>query len=257
MSSCGQTRQTCLYRWSIVRKPRVNSYCKIADERVAFLIIFHANHPGSPLSSAVQFRTRLLQFAVLFTRRSTPRTTSNRPLPALLELRTRNRASSQAYLAHRADALDIDTGLLSSRLPIPDAATDANRRHALASSSLCKPPNLYGTSTSVSLLDTLPAFMALSAVQNAMQESDITALWMHLAARYMAQAVLEQYSIYGAKESDTLLYAFAWGFDADSTAEEGSDDWEVNVMFSGEEGEVPEWAGIRNHYINLVKVDEP
>ena len=99
--------------------------------------------------------------------------------------------------------------------------------------------------------------MALSAVQNAMQESDITALWMNLAARYMAQAVLEQYSIYGAKESDTLLFAFAWGFDADSTAEEGSDDWEVNVMFSGEEGEVPEWAGIRNHYINLVKIDEP
>lgn len=125
---------------------------------------------------------------------------------------------------------------------------------AALGTSLCSTsPALYASPTSVSLLDTLPAFMALSAIQNAMSESDITTLWMDLAARFMAQAALEQYVGYGAKEPDVLLDAFAWGYDASSAASEGSDDWEVNIMFSVEEGEVPEWARIRKHYIGMVR----
>lgn len=108
----------------------------------------------------------------------------------------------------------------------------------------------------MSLLDTLPAFMALSAIQNSRHESDITVLWMDLAARFMAQAALEQYVHYGANGPNVLLHAFAWGFDANSTAGKGSDDWEVNSMFSGEEGEVPEWAGIRKQFIGKVLSDD-
>ncbi|KAA6409059.1 MAG: hypothetical protein FRX48_07403 [Lasallia pustulata] len=220
----------------------------------SFLTVFHANHPNSPVSSTLQFRVRLLQFSVLFIRRSTARTSTaitatatsdSTTLPALRELRVRNRARSQVYLSHRPDARDIDAGvLLSSRPPMAEAALGT---------SLCSTsPALYASPTSVSLLDTLPAFMALSAIQNAMSESDITTLWMDLAARFMAQAALEQYVGYGAKEPDVLLDAFAWGYDASSAASEGSDDWEVNIMFSVEEGEVPEWARIRKHYIGML-----
>ena len=222
--------------------------------RAAFLTVFHANHTNSAVSSTLQFRARLLQFSVLFIRRSTARTltattataTSNSAtLPALRELRVRHRARSQAYLSHRPDARDIDAGLLLSSQPATTEAT--------VGTSLCASPALYASPNSVSLLDTLPAFMALSAVQNAMHESDITTLWMDLAARFMAQAALEQYVDYGAKEPDVLLDAFAWGYDASSAASEGSDDWEVNAMFSVEEGEVPEWARVRKHYIGMVR----
>lgn len=162
------------------------------------------------------------------------------------------------YLSHRSDARDVDPGLLlSSQPPMTEAAIDRNQGPVLGRSSSCTSADLHATPARVSLLDTLPAFMALSAVQNSMHESDITVLWMDLAARFMAQAALEQFVDYGVEEQDVLLDAFAWGFDAGSTAGEGSDDWEVNLMFSGVEGEVPEWTGIRKHYIGMVRIGDP
>lgn len=152
----------------------------------------------------------------------------------------------------------MDTGLLLGDQPlISEPVADSNGGSALASSLSHTSPDSYTNPTRVSLLDTLPAFMALSAVQTSMHESDITVLWMDLAARFMAQAALEQYVDFGANGPDVLLAAFGWGFDANSTAEEGSDDWEVNSMFSGEEGEVLEWAGVRKQYIGMVRIDDP
>lgn len=174
--------------------------------------------------------------------------------PALQEWRVRHRARSQAYLSHCSDARDVYTRRLSGQRPKMEA--DGNGGPALASSSSCIFPDSYAAPTCVSLLDTLPAFMALSAVQNSRHESDITVLWMVLAARFMAQAALEQYVHYGANGPNLLLDAFAWGFDANSTAGKGSDDWEVNSMFSGEEGEVPEWAGIRKQFMGKVMIDD-
>lgn len=137
-----------------------------------------------------------------------------------------------------------------------EAAADGNRGSALAGSPSCTFPDSYATPICVSLQDTLPAFMALSAVHNSRHKDNITVPWMDLAARFMAQAALEQYVHYGANGSDVLLDAFAWGFNALSTAGKGSDDWEVNSMFLGEEGEVPEWAGIRKQFIGKVRIDD-
>lgn len=176
--------------------------------------------------------------------------------PALQEWRLRHQARSQAYLSHHSDPRDVYSRRLSGQRPKMEAAADGNRGSALAGSPSCTFPDSYATPICVSLLDTLPAFMALSAVQNSRRKSDITVLWMDLAARFMAQAALEQYVHYGANGPDVLLDAFAWGFDANSTAGEGSDDWEVNSMFSGEEGEVPEWAGIRKQFIGKVRIDD-
>lgn len=106
---------------------------------------------------------------------------------------------------------------------------------------------------SISLLDTLPFFMSLSAAQNDMQETTITDVWMKLAAGYMAQAVAEQYLTYGSQRRELLQEAFAWGFDAECGAGEGSDGWRINAMFWGEDGAIEGWDAIRDEQLNAVR----
>lgn len=113
----------------------------------------------------------------------------------------------------------------------------------------------HGTSTPppTSLLDSLPSFMALSAVfQTTTNQTTITDTWMRLAAGFMAQAVVEQYLVYGSTGDEVLQEAFAWGFDAECTAEEGSDEWEINAMFWGEDQVVPRWEEIRDAHMQAV-----
>lgn len=105
----------------------------------------------------------------------------------------------------------------------------------------------------ISLIDTLPLFMALSAAVNSLQGSKITDTWMRLAAGYMAQAVLEQYLVYNSLSNEIVTEAFAWGFDSATMAEEESEDWAVNAMFLDEEGEFESWQLIRDDHIRAVR----
>ena len=92
----------------------------------------------------------------------------------------------------------------------------------------------YQKSSPLSMLDTLPSFMALSAAQSALQALPVSDVWMRLAAGYMAHAALEQKLLHGVHLTDALNEAFAWRFDPESSAEEGSDEWAINTMFFGE-----------------------
>ena len=112
--------------------------------------------------------------------------------------------------------------------------------------------HMQPASPPVSLLNTLPEFMALSALQTALQGATITSVWMNLAAGYMIQAAAEQYLVYGSKRPEMLQEAFAWGFDANCTAEDGSDEWLVNAMFFGEDEVLSGWERIRDEHMNAV-----
>lgn len=106
----------------------------------------------------------------------------------------------------------------------------------------------------VSLLDTLPFFMALSAAHNATRDdARVTNVWMLLAAGYMAQATMEQYLIYGARRSDLLQDAFTWGFDAECGAEPNSDEWRINAMFWGDDEVIPGWDRVRDEHWQIVR----
>ena len=109
---------------------------------------------------------------------------------------------------------------------------------------------------SVSLLDTLPSFIALSAAQIASQECKITEVWMRLAAGYMAQAVVEQYLIYRSQQQNIIRGAFAWGFDENSLAAEGTDEFAINVMFFDDEAEGANgaWESIRDEHLRAVRL---
>ncbi|KAL8705546.1 MAG: hypothetical protein Q9201_001363 [Fulgogasparrea decipioides] len=108
------------------------------------------------------------------------------------------------------------------------------------------------------LQETLPLFLALSAVQNAIQESAITELWMRLAAGYMAQAYAEQVLECHNDRPDLLEEVFDWGLDVGCRAEEGSDEWLINEMFTAED-QISEvrimelWNDIREEHMHALR----
>ena len=114
--------------------------------------------------------------------------------------------------------------------------------------------SLYPSSETLSLLDTLPSFMAISATKSVLQDMPITDIWMKLAAGFMAHAALEQSLVHGVPLLVAIREAFAWGLDPDNTAEEGSEDWQENAMFLGEDEEVAGWSEIKRRHMQLVSL---
>ena len=124
--------------------------------------------------------------------------------------------------------------------------------HAVDASENRDPKIPYQRTSPISILDTLPSFMALSAAQSALQALPVSDVWMRLAAGYMAHAALEQSLLHGVHLTEAVNEAFAWRFDPVSSAEEGSDEWAINTMFFGEDGEVDGWSDIRDEHVHAV-----
>lgn len=200
---------------------------------VAFLAMFRSMHPDRPGSEELQFRLRLLKFTALFTNRSTSSNISP-PRFALEPIMRRHKEPGNSFRKG-----EVAKGNFQPLSSIETSATRAADHLTTANSSESTP--------SFSLLDTLPSFMALSAAQISLQESKITEIWMRLAAGYMAHAVAEQYLAYNSQrpEAQVLHEAFAYRFDAESDAQEGTDEWAINAMFYDVAGK---WDEIREEH---------
>lgn len=100
-----------------------------------------------------------------------------------------------------------------------------------------------------SLLDTLPRFLIISAViSNAMNE-DPSQQWMELAAEYMLQAAIEQYTKYGAAGPEALEKCFRWGW-VRSLDTKDDDLALINDMFRGsDEAEIVGWTETKEKYL--------
>ncbi len=224
----------------------------------AFLAIFQQLHPSQPGSSALRFRLRLLRFIVVFTKRNALMTTTP-SASALGILRKKRREQASAFRSNDGSMARLHSPHLTTHLASSDPIQIKQEQVILGKTS--KPrgqlPDLQvaneSNPPSMSLLDTLPLFMALSASQNALQSTNITKTWMQLAAGYMAQAFIEQHLVYGSQRPEILQDCFAWGFDAECGAEEESEEWQVNAMFWDEDGPVPDWDPIRDEHIHAVR----
>ncbi|KAL8785375.1 MAG: hypothetical protein Q9195_008669 [Heterodermia aff. obscurata] len=207
----------------------------------SFLILFRSMHPDEHGTKEIQIRLRLLKFASLFCSRftSVPIEPSERKLKSLRDQGRRVRKAS-----HTAGSR---TGTI--KYESTDPAAKATNKTNLDINTTA---SLDGPARPTSLIDSLPSFMALSAAQSALQELPVSDVWMRLAAGLMAHAALEQCLVYRMDLTDALDEAFAWRFDPGSTAEEGTDEWAINAMFFGEEGEVVGWSDIRNEHIRAV-----
>ena len=208
--------------------------------------MYHAMHPAHWGTPALQLRLRLLRFAILFTKHQSAKE---------LSLWTQGLESLRRSRHEKANAFrpTMNVPDLIQHLAPSEELKWITKRRVPQSKDTKRPKEKEEVSLpSVSLLDTIPSFMALSAAANAMHESKITDTWMRLAAGYMAQAVLEQYLVYGSRNDEIVKEAFGWGFDPDTGSEEGSDDWIVNAMFLDEEAEFESWHGIRDEHMRAV-----
>lgn len=209
---------------------------------LAFLAMFRSMHPGQCGSTELSFRLRLLRFTSMFTSRFTPKSPVDPPVTELLKLRQRNKQRAGAF-HHGEDMQEILDFEISGQSEQRSIASEAKEEILMS---------IYRASGDVSLLDTLPSFMSISATQSVLQDRPITDVWMRLAAGYMAHSALEQSLRHDVRLSDALQEAFAWGFDPESTAEEGSEEWQVNAMFLGEDDEIVGWSEIKNEHMRTV-----
>ena len=211
--------------------------------------MFHAMHPDYQGTPELQLRLRLLKFTTLFTKRESMKE---------LKLWTQDLHSIRHFRQEKANAFRSNTYVpdLTEHLAPRENLKWIKQEHVLSANGPSRRKGKDKASLPlVSLLDTLPSFMALSAAENAMQESKITETWMRLAAGYMAQAVIEQCLLYGSRSDKALKEAFAWGFDSETLADEGSEDWIVNAMFLDEEAEFESWHEIRDEHMQAVGHD--
>lgn len=220
--------------------------------RKAFFSIFCSIHPDHHSSLDAQFRLRLLKFTVMFTKRSAPAETISSG-PVLQYLRHRRQEQAVSFRSGENDFAALEFPDLTEYIAPINVMDVKKEQIGHESTAGNKMSETHGLSRpAISLLDTIPLFMAVSAAQISMQEGTITDTWMRLAAGYMAQAVVEQYLVYGSQRQEVLQEAFSWGFDPECNAEEGTDEFQMNAMFWGVDTVVDGWDRIRDEHMQAV-----
>lgn len=230
---------------------------------IAFLTIFHATHPTHRATPELQFRLRLLKFVALYANRFS-RSHANPSLATLQDLRNRHKAVAEASPLYNKLPHDLKATPLSDSLSLSRSEEKGGQSISRDNMKKLK-PELRRSLAVPSLLDTLPEFMAMSAAQIVLQGGEVTDTWKTLATGYMVQAVLEQVLFYKAEVLNVIKQAFAWGFDSESTAEEDSDEFQINAMFFNnqeqegtrgdglQEGQIEGWDLIRDDHIRAVR----
>ncbi|KAK1067887.1 hypothetical protein LTR33_011257 [Friedmanniomyces endolithicus] len=245
------------------RRPRANlslavSLAHSLSMTDTFLALFQHRHDKYTLDAELRFRLLLLKLAALFTQRLTRNPST--PSPASLKrLRETNHARARDWLStvttHSLPFVLIDS---TTVLPSPEDL-ERDRAHVLHSLDLPAEDEAYedayyGTADSVALLDLLPLFVQVSAARNAMMDpSGLTGAWMRMAAEFMLQAALEQYLVFGARGTEVIEDAFAWGLraaDGQRMEADGEEVDEVDDMFTDAvyETEVEGWADVKKAY---------
>jgi hypothetical protein len=236
----------------------------------AFLEMFKAKHPSYKPDPELRFRLMLLKFSTLFCHRFVRSAIlpSRQMLRRLKEENT-SRALDWIRDSNRLPSGDRDMSRWENGLPFAQQDLQYHCARSLEAVKLMpKGQRLgdvhYGTSESLALLDILPLFMRVIAARSELANSNLKLGLMDLAARFMLQACLEQYLMFGDRGSDAIDEAFAWGYKhpqgADGPGDPGSVDSqgvedETIGMFQAEDGiqeEIPDWKDLKAKYIALV-----
>ena len=213
------SEQAFAYSWSTVGLAGSQSVsCSQLMPETAFFTVFCAMHPDYYASTDLRFRLRLLKFTVMFTKRS-----ASEEVAVLQDLSHQHQ--EQAVFLQSSDNKHVVSGfpmltehlISSDDTKIEKITKDRVGQGSTAASPRSTTYDLFRPATS--LLDTIPLFMAVSAAQISMQGGTITDTWMRLAAGYMAQAVAEQYLVYGSQHQEVIQEAFSWGFDPECGAD--------------------------------------
>ena len=148
------------YDWSTVRLSTLYPVLRSpAHQIAAFVTLFRSIHPGKHGTEEIRFRLRLLRFTTLFSSRFTS-------VPIKLSVRSVKELQAQGYKRHQVIEGAVDYSADSTDV---DNANGLVKTTAHATTGDRGSTNFYQPAGSVSLLDTLPSFMALSATQSALQ----------------------------------------------------------------------------------------
>lgn len=216
-------------------------------------------YDGRRLNDQTAFRSRLLQFILLFTHRlNHDKTWTN--VDSLNEIRAqnKNRGYYWSHSASHSPALrnSFDT---QREFPLSDGAL-AENRHELAS-ALDIPQDrrrwvtdLEGTP---SLHCLLPLFVELTAARANLDDEWLpTKEWLHLAGQFMLQAVVEEYLRNGAYGDESFNTIFAFGCPGvDISNDESTDIKAMRTVFCDQgnpHDQVHGWAKTKRQYINEV-----
>ncbi|KNG52674.1 hypothetical protein DDE82_001686 [Stemphylium lycopersici] len=214
-------------------------------------------HHGRRLDPKASFRSRLLQFALIFTHRlhHEETWTTEESLNSLRE-QNKQRGEYWSQRTQHSPALSqpFDT---QKDFPLSDGALYENR--SSLASALRMPQDQRRWVTDVagtpSLHCLLPVFIELTAARVALDDDWLpTSEWFHLAAQFMLQAVIGEYLRNGAYGPESFNTIFAYGCPGvDRWADEPADVSAMRRLFCAEghlRQENAEWTRIKTIYVN-------
>lgn len=215
-------------------------------------------HGSRRLNDQAAFRSRLLQFALLFSHRLNHDKTWTTE-ESLNEIRAQNRKRGSYWQQHTAHAPALQQPFDPlSEFPLSDGAL-AENRHNLAC-SLGQPQDRRRWVTDVegtpSLHCLLPLFVELTSARVSYGDWIPTEEWMHLFGQFMLQAVIEEYLRNGAYGEEAFNTIFAFGCPGiGRRPDDGTDVQAMRNLFCVEGNpreQIEGWSAIQQQYINEV-----
>lgn len=215
-------------------------------------------HHGRRLTRPAAFRSRLLQFLLIFTHRLQHDETWTDE-ESLSELRDQNKSRGE-YWQQRTDhspALQQPFDA-HKEFPLSDGALFENRNDLASALNMPRDQRRWVTDMAgtPSLHCLLPLFIELTAARVNLDDDWMpTSEWLDLAGQFMLQAAIDDYLRNGAYGPDIFNTIFAFGCPGPRWAEEGTDVTAMRRLFCDESNpreEIREWSNIKRRYISEV-----
>jgi hypothetical protein len=210
------------------------------------------------LTPPAAFRSRLLQFLLIFTHRlQHDETWTNEE--SLSELRDQNKSRSEYWQQRTENSPALQQPFDSQKeFPLSDGALFENRNDLASALSMPRDQRRWVTDVAgtPSLHCLLPLFIELTAARVNLEDDWMpTREWLDLAGQFMLQAAIGEYLRNGAYGADTFNTIFAFGCPGPRWAEEGTDVTAMRRLFCDENNpreEIRDWSDIKRRYINEV-----
>jgi hypothetical protein len=215
-------------------------------------------HHGRRLSRPAAFRSRLLQFLLIFTHRLQHNETWTNE-ESLSELRDQNKSRGDYWRQRTDNAPALQQPFDPEKeFPLSDGALFENRNDLASELNMPRDQRRWVTDVAgtPSLYCLLPLFIELTAGRVHLDDDWMpTTEWLELAAEFMMQAAIEEYLRNGAYGEETINTIFAFGCPGPRWAEEGADVTAMRVLFCDElnpRQEKSEWTDIKRRHISEV-----
>ncbi|CAO2656351.1 Nn.00g051540.m01.CDS01 [Neocucurbitaria sp. VM-36] len=219
-------------------------------------VLKHRHH-GRRLDSKAAFRSRLLQFALVFTHRLHHDETWTTE-ESLNELREQNESRGDYWKQRTSHPPALRQPFDQQReFPLSDGALYENRNGLASALNIPHDQRRWVTDVAgtPSLHCLLPLFIELTAARVNLDDDWIpTSEWFDLAGEFMLQAVIEEFLRNGVYGADVFNTVFAFGCPGvERWAEEPADVTAMRRLFCDENNpreQNRDWTNIKTLYIN-------